>query len=255
MWINDADIAIGMRINEQPAGNANKRRITGGKTNLETPKSRKIGCKGVSQRGRKKSVNKGGRGIMRQNPCLVKGERTVKMLVRNLKSAVCNLPAKDHTHGFTLVEIIIVVVILSIAAVMMVPMMSSAGSMQIRSAANMIAADLEYAKSMAITRQKNYSVVFIFNPPNNYYEIHDPNGIIEHPVKKGFGYKVDFSTDRQLGKVKITAVDFGSTSQVVFQGNALGSPDNGGSVTIQADGTTATIKVEAITGFISIQGI
>ena len=105
VWINDADIAIGMRINEQPAGNANKRRITGGKTNLETPKSRKIGCKGVSQRGRKKSVNKGGRGIMRQNPCLVKGERTVKMLVRNLKSAVCNLPAKDHTHGFTLPEL------------------------------------------------------------------------------------------------------------------------------------------------------
>jgi len=190
---------------------------------------------------------------MRQNPCLVKGERTVKMLVRNSKSAVCNLPAKDHTRGFTLVEIIIVVVILSIAAVMMVPMMSSAGSMQIRSAANMIAADLEYAKSMAITKGQNFSVVF--DTTANGYSIKDLNGTIKHPVKKGFDYVVNFHTDRQLGKVKIAVVNFGSTSQVVF--GTLGNPDNGGSVIItsQPDGTTATIKVEAITGFISIQGI
>lgn len=188
---------------------------------------------------------------MRQNPCLVKGERTMKMLVRNSKSVVCNLPAKDHTHGFTLVEIIIVVVILSIAAVMIVPMMSSAGSMQIPSAANMIAADLEYAKSMAITEGQNFSVVF--DTTAESYSIKDPNGTtIKHPVKKGFDYVENFSTDRQLGKVKITAVSF-ATGKVVF--DALGSPDNGGSVTIQADNMTATINVEAITGFISIQGI
>ena len=70
------------------------------------------------------------------------------------------LYGRSTNSGFTLVEILIVVSILAIAAMIAIPMMSSAGSMQIRSAANMIAADLEYAKSMAISRQKIYTVVF-----------------------------------------------------------------------------------------------
>jgi prepilin-type N-terminal cleavage/methylation domain-containing protein len=43
--------------------------------------------------------------------------------------------------AFTIIEILIVVALLAIAGVMVIPMMSSAASMQIYSAANMIAAD------------------------------------------------------------------------------------------------------------------
>ncbi|MFH1718505.1 MAG: GspH/FimT family protein, partial [Planctomycetota bacterium] len=97
-----------------------------------------------------------------------------------LRSACC---------GFTIVEIIIVVVIIAIAALAAVPMMSSAGSVQIRSAANMIMADLEYAKSMAISRGQNFSVVFDKNTES--YRIEDQGGsVIPHPVKKGFDYAV-----------------------------------------------------------------
>jgi prepilin-type N-terminal cleavage/methylation domain-containing protein len=67
---------------------------------------------------------------------------------------------KHGRNGFTLVELIIVVVILSIAALMAVPMVSSAADMQVRSAANQIAAHLDYTKSMAITHQQSHSVVF-----------------------------------------------------------------------------------------------
>ena len=152
--------------------------------------------------------------------------------------------------GFTIVEIVIVVVIIAIAALVAVPMMSSAASLQIRSAANMIAADLEYARSMAISRGQNYSVEFDKNTES--YRIKDQAGnVIAHPVKKGFNYEIDFQNDSRLNRVDIANVDFNMTSSVQFQ--CLGSPDKGGTVIIQAGGETRTIAVEPVTGFISIQ--
>lgn len=153
------------------------------------------------------------------------------------------------SSGFTIIEIIIVVVILAIAALAAVPMMSSAASLQIRSAANMIAADLEYAKSMAISRGKNFSVVFDENTDS--YRIEDQDGVISHPVKKGFNYEIDFRNDGRLSKVDITNANFNTVQTVTF--DCLGSPIDGGTVTLQADGNTKTITVEPITGFISIQ--
>ena len=156
----------------------------------------------------------------------------------------------DSKSGFTLVEVIIVMVIISIVALTAVPMMSSASSVQIRSAASMIAADLEYAKSMAISRGQNYSVVFDQNTESYLLEDQDGN-VIQHPVKKGFNYVVDFQSDDRLNKVDIIAASFGATpADVEF--DSLGSPDSGGTVTLQAGGTTATITVEPITGYISV---
>ena len=159
--------------------------------------------------------------------------------------------------GFTLVELIIVIVIISIAALTAIPMMSSAASVQIRSAANMLTADLEYAKSMSISRGQNYSVVF--DKDAESYRIEDQDGnVIPHPVKKGFGYVIDFQNDGRLNKVDIVDADFDATSVVKF--DYLGSPYNGNSsplnsgvVSLKAGGTTTTVRVEAVTGFISIQ--
>jgi prepilin-type N-terminal cleavage/methylation domain-containing protein len=154
-----------------------------------------------------------------------------------------------YNDGFTLIEIIIVVVILAIAAMTVIPMMSSGGSVQIRSAANMIAADMEYARSMAISRGQNYSVVF--DESSDSYSIKDQSDtVIPHPVKKGFDYTVDFQNDGRLNKVNITSVDFNSADSVTF--NCLGSPVDGGTINLNADGITATITVEPVTGYISI---
>jgi len=151
--------------------------------------------------------------------------------------------------GFSLLEIIIAVVILCVAGVMIIPMMSSASSTQIRSASNMIDADLEYAKSTAITKGQDFSVVF--NAATESYQIQDHDGaIIAHPVKKGFDYEVNFSNDDRLNKVDIDNVDFDSASTVTF--DYLGSPDNGGDITLASDGVIVTITVEPVTGFVTI---
>jgi len=167
-------------------------------------------------------------------------------------------PAADT--AFTFIEILIVIVILAIAAMMAVPMVGSADTMQIRSAANVIAADLEYAKSMAISRQKMYSVVFDIS--HESYRIEDADGaVINHPVKKGFPYIVNFSSDSRLNKVDILQVNFDGTGNVV-KFDYLGSPYtyngsnnplvNTASIVLQAGGSISTITVEPVTGFILI---
>jgi prepilin-type N-terminal cleavage/methylation domain-containing protein len=154
----------------------------------------------------------------------------------------------SKTNGFTLIEIIAVIVIIAIAALIAIPVISSASGTQLRSAANMIAADLEYAKSMAISRQKPYKVIFDKNA--NSYRIQDQTGVIGNPFKPGSNYIVTFSTDSSLSRVGIVNVNFAGASQVEF--NYLGSPDNGGVVNLAVGTETATITVEPVTGFITI---
>ena len=147
------------------------------------------------------------------------------------------------------------VVILAIASMMAIPMMSSTGGMQVRSAVNMIAADLEYAKNIAISRQKIYSVVF--DEATEGYHIEDANGIIDHPVKKGSQYVVNFKQDSRLNKVDIVEANFDSTPSVKF--DYLGSPYNGnnnplnnGVISLQAGEISMTITIEPVTGYVLV---
>jgi len=158
--------------------------------------------------------------------------------------------------GFTIIEVLIVVVIIGVAAAIAVPMMSSAGSMQLRAAASMVAADMEYAKSMAISRGQFYAVVF--NATADSYEIQDASGVvIAHPVKKGFDYEIDFRNDGRVDRVDLVSASFNATATVKF--DYLGSPYDGGNnalnsglVTLQAGSATKTVSVEPVTGFISV---
>lgn len=178
-------------------------------------------------------------------------QRMVKMFAKKYGSKIAGC------CGFTLVEIMIVVVILVIAAMIVVPIAGSASSVQIRSAANVIVADIEYAKSMAITKGQKYSVAF--NTSADSYQIEDQNGVvIGHPVRKGFNYVMNFHNDSRLNKVDIVSTDFDSTEVVKF--DYLGSPYNGsnsplnsGTISLQAGATIITITVQPVTGFVTIE--
>jgi prepilin-type N-terminal cleavage/methylation domain-containing protein len=164
---------------------------------------------------------------------------------------------KITKKAFTLIEVIVVMVIIAIAAVLAVPMMSSAADIQVRSAANMIAADLEYTKSMAISRQQNHWVVF--DTANESYEVHDPCGVIDHPIKAGSPFVVDLANDSRLSRVDIVSADFDSQLSVTF--DYLGSPYSGtttnplnsGQISLQAASFTMTVNVEPMTGYITVQ--
>ena len=169
-------------------------------------------------------------------------------LRRSYRGSLSVSDLRGSAGAFTVIEILIVVVILAIAAMTALPMLGSAASVQVRSAANMIAADLEYARSLSVSRGRNFTVVF--DTAAESYEIRDEFGsTIAHPVKKGFDYVIDIQGEG-LDRVEITNVDFAATSQVEF--DYLGSPDNGGAVTVQGGNSTITISVEPITGYITV---
>jgi prepilin-type N-terminal cleavage/methylation domain-containing protein len=155
--------------------------------------------------------------------------------------------------AFTLIELMIVIVIIGIAAAMAVPMISSAASFQIRSGANMVAADLEYAKSMAISHGRPYAVAFHFDSAvsSYYYQIEDPNGTVIAPP--GRQSVVRFGSGSQLNNVLVTSVTFGGSETVTF--DYLGSPQglsSQGVVRLEAGGIVKTVTVEPVTGFISV---
>lgn len=161
-----------------------------------------------------------------------------------------------------MVELMVVLAIIAIAAAIVVPMASSAGSMQIRAAVTVVAADLEYAKSLSISRGHRYAVVF--NKDAESYQIEDlnvavgnPARIVDHPVRKGFKYIVAFAADSRLSQVNIVDASFNGTDTVSF--DYLGSPFdrngdnlNSGVVTLRAGNITRTVSVQPVTGYISI---
>ena len=165
---------------------------------------------------------------------------------------------KIAESGFTLIELIVVMVVIAIAALLAVPMISSAADVQVSSAAHMIAADLEYAKSLAMTSQQNYSVAF--DPGNDSYEIRNTDGnVIDHPLKAGSLFTINLQNEGAVKHVDITAADFDSQTAVTF--NYLGSPYSGtttanplnaGTISLAARQFTMDIEVTPVTGSIKI---
>ena len=171
-----------------------------------------------------------------------------------------NIKLRIVRHGFTMIELIVVLAIIAIAAAIVVPIASSAGSMQLRAAVTMVAADLEYAKSMSISRGQRYSVVF--DEANESYQITNEAGAtISHPIKGPSSlYAVDFRNDSRLSAVEIVGASFDGASTVSF--DYLGIPYsvtaspaallNPGVITLRAGGVTRTVRVEPVTGYITV---
>ncbi len=165
-------------------------------------------------------------------------------------------------RGFTLVELILVVLILGIAALVAVPMFASAADIQVRATANRIAADLDYARGLAITRQKNYAVVF--DPATEFYDIREAGEAdpIENPLDGG-DFEVNLTTDSRVGGVVIDSADFDGETTITF--DYLGTPYAGegtgsilnvlGVITLESrDGSfSLTITVEPMTGCVTIE--
>jgi len=147
-----------------------------------------------------------------------------------------------------LVEILVVLVVMGIAAAIIVPRVSTMGDIQVASVARTILANMQYAQNEAIVTQRPTTVTF--DTTRHEYELTDVDGVVlTHPVTKA-SFVVAFPGTRGTEKVRIVSANFGGTPQVTF--DSLGSPDNGGEVSVEADGHTYRIIVAPVTGKISV---
>ena len=126
---------------------------------------------------------------------------------------------------------------------------------------NFLAATLDYAKSMAITHQQSYSVVF--DVSNESYQVQDQGGtLIDHPVNPG-DFVVNLS-NTELDKVDFTSADFdGVVSNAVtfdylgspYSGTDTTAPLNSGQILLQATDFSITVSVEPVTGYVTMSSL
>ena len=153
----------------------------------------------------------------------------------------------DSALGFTLIEILVVLVIMAIAAAIIVPSAAGTDDVRASSAAKLIAMDLEYAQSIAVTHQDPVTVTF--SPDGESYSLTNASGALVHPMSKST-YATDFKTLDGFEDVDVVSAGFAGGQAIAF--DELGTPDNGGDVTVQVGPHAYQISVGPATGKVSV---
>ena len=154
----------------------------------------------------------------------------------------------EPAKGFTLIEVLVVVVILAITGAVVVPLMMGTGDVEAISAARVISADLQYAQNVAITKQDIVTVAFDTGA-ESYDLSSNASGTLKHPMTN-LDYVVNFSSQESLGRVDVVSADFAGSASVAF--DELGSPDSGGSVTVQVGPHVYRVDVAPVTGAVTV---
>ena len=151
--------------------------------------------------------------------------------------------------GFTLIELLVVLVIMAIAAGMITPYVVNTSDLTVISAAQMISCDLQFAQNSAITSQKPVKVTF--DPTAEWYSLtwSSTSTPLIHPMKQS-DYVIEFPSLRGFGELDVVSADFGGVKEVTF--DVLGSPDNPGSISLQAGPHVYVISVAAATGKVTV---
>ena len=149
--------------------------------------------------------------------------------------------------GTTLFELLVVVLVLAVAAAVVIPRVSGTSQLRCRAAARLIMSDLEYAQNHAIVAQEPVTVSF--DVSGNSYSLSNASGALIHPITKD-AFVVDFDTIGGFDGVSVVSASFAGSSAVAF--DALGAPDNGGTVRVRCGSDAYEITVAPVTGRVTV---
>jgi prepilin-type N-terminal cleavage/methylation domain-containing protein len=162
---------------------------------------------------------------------------------------------RSNPRGFTLVELTIVVLIIGVASALAVPMFRGDASTQLRSAARLLAADLDAARIESLTHADDPRVV-VFDLPGGAYHIaaaSTPTTPINNPFDR-LPYRVRFGYGRAItmDRVTLAAADLGGDATLQF--GLYGQLDQAApaTITLAADTHRVTLTVDPATGEVAI---
>ena len=185
------------------------------------------------------------------------------------------------SHGYTLVEMIVVVAVLGIAGTLLIPNLIDRSTFAIQAAARSVVSEMVFAQSDALANQEFRRVQFIKAPvgqdghigfcimrvtPENFSHPYDPD-TAEHisptdGVLSGDGRSiVDFTGDDRFGDVRISSVSIDSGLDYItfdeFGGTVAssgGAPGTGGEVVLEArDGQRYLVAIAPFTGKTTVE--
>jgi Tfp pilus assembly protein FimT len=157
--------------------------------------------------------------------------------------------------GFTAVELLITVACIAIAALIVVPAIGDTAPWQLKNAAEVVVADLEYAQTQSIAHPDDPRV-FVLDTANSSYYIaaaSNPSTPLTNPVG-GLPYKVKFGAGRaaSVPSVRFGAISVGGDNRLGFGGYGQLDQSTAATITLSAGTHSLTITLDAVTGEASV---
>ena len=166
----------------------------------------------------------------------------------------------------TLLEVLVVATIILILAAMIVPSMISTDATSVKAGATLLAANLEYARNVAITHQTQINVTF--DTVGNSFTVASANtsDILIDPITKERTdvYTIAFSSQSGLSRLDVQTVAFDTMASMAFSmagepvrydPNSPDDPETGTSGYVRIGiGTDLTyqVAVAGVTGKVTI---
>jgi prepilin-type N-terminal cleavage/methylation domain-containing protein len=159
--------------------------------------------------------------------------------------------AARRYRAFSILEVLIAVAILGILAALAMPKAHANDAANLRLAARLLIADLEYAQLMSMGNGADPCLI-IFEPDKHAYYLawrSDPDTPILNSAT-GFPYEVRFGLGRAIGltSVVFAVLDVGGDDALGF--TAMGSLDQttDARIVLRSGSRTLTIRIDAATG-------
>ncbi len=155
------------------------------------------------------------------------------------------------SRALTIVELLITVLCLAIAAAIVVPALGDTASWQLRSAAELLVADLEYARCEAISHGDDPRILVV-NADGGGYSIvtrSDPSTPVVNPIG-AVPYALQFGSGRaaSMPRVRISASELGDDNLLGFGPFGELEQSTPATLTLSAGSYRITVTLDPITG-------
>lgn len=149
----------------------------------------------------------------------------------------------SRSHGFTLMELLVVVALLAIMGSIAMVSLDDGGAAAVDLARMQVQDTVATAQAMAASKRLAHGVVF--DPDGDTYALVDADGeVVTDPITHQ-PYLVDLTAVTPT--IDVVSADFGTAGAAILF-DAQGVPVDGGTLVLRRDRATRTLTLDAATG-------